>query len=80
MAAVSFIGYFLIVAAYRRASSIVVAPMQYSQIIWAAIFGALLFDEQMSPRVWFGTLVIILAGIVSVTGRDRLVKIALTQQ
>ena len=79
IAAVSFIGYFLIVAAYRRAPSIVVAPMQYSQIIWAAIFGALLFDEQMSARVWIGTVVIILAGIVSVTRRDRLVEIAPTQ-
>ena len=79
MATVSFIGYFLIVAAYRRAPGIVVAPMQYSQIIWAAIFGALLFDEHLTARVWVGTGVIILAGLVIVTRRDRPAQIAPTQ-
>lgn len=70
MAAVSLAGYFLIVAAYRRAPGIVVAPMQYSQIIWAAIFGALLFDEHLTSRVMLGTLVIIGAGLVIVTRRE----------
>lgn len=78
MATVSFAGYFRIVAAHLRAPSIVVAPMQYSQLVWAAIFGALLFDEQMTARVWIGTVVIILAGIVNVTRRDRVVEIAPT--
>ena len=79
MATVSFIGYFLIVAAYRRAPSIVVAPMQYSQIIWAAIFGVVLFDEHLSARVWIGMAVIIMAGLVIVTRRDQPVGIAPTQ-
>ena len=78
MATVTFAGYLLIIAAYRRAPGIVVAPMQYSQIIWAAIFGAMLFNEQMSARVWIGTVVIILAGLVIVTRRDRAVEIAPT--
>ncbi len=71
MATVSFIGYLLIIAAYRRAPGIVVAPMQYSQIIWAAIFGAVLFDEHMTDRMIIGTAVIILAGIVIVARQDR---------
>lgn len=70
MATTSFIGYLLIIAAYRRAPGIVVAPMQYSQIIWAAIFGTLLFDEQMSVRTLLGTVVIVLTGIVVVTRKD----------
>ena len=53
--------------------------MQYSQIFWAAIFGALLFDEHLSARVWIGTAVIILAGLVIVTRRDRLVETAPTK-
>ena len=78
MATVRFAGYFRIVAADLRAPSIVVAPMQYSQLVWTAIFRALLFDEQMATRVLIGTVVIILAGIVNVTRRDRVVEIAPT--
>lgn len=72
MALTSFIGYLLIIAAYRRAPGIVVAPMQYSQIIWAAIFGAMLFGETMNSRMVLGTAVIILAGLVIVLRQDRI--------
>ena len=70
MATTSFIGYLLIIAAYRRAPGIVVAPMQYSQIIWAAIFGAILFDEHLTGRTMLGTLVIIVAGIAIVARQE----------
>lgn len=72
MATVALLGYFAIIAAYRRAPGIVVAPMQYSQIIWAAIFGAILFGEVISLRTWIGTAVIIASGIVIVWRQDRL--------
>lgn len=71
MATAAFAGYFAIIAAYRCAPGIVVAPMQYSQIIWAAIFGALLFDEAMSRNTVIGTAVIILSGIVIVWRQDK---------
>jgi S-adenosylmethionine uptake transporter len=71
MACVSFAGYLLIIAAYRRAPGIVVAPMQYSQIIWAAIFGAILFGEHLNARTMLGTAVIILAGLAIVLRQDR---------
>ncbi len=70
MGLAGFAGYLLIIAAYRRAPTIVVAPMQYSQIIWAAIFGALFIDEVMSGQTIFGTAVIIIAGIVIVARQD----------
>lgn len=71
MAAVTFAGYLVVFAAYRRAPGIVVAPMQYSQIIWAAILGAILFDEVMTLRTVFGVALIILAGLVIVLRQDR---------
>ena len=58
-----FVGGLLIIAAYRSAAAIVVAPMQYSQIIWAAILGAVLFDERMTLTMIFGIAIIILAGL-----------------
>ncbi|WP_431297857.1 DMT family transporter [Tabrizicola sp. BL-A-41-H6] len=71
MALAAFAGYFAIIAAYRRAPGIVVAPMQYSQIIWAAVFGALLFDEVMSLQTILGTAIIILAGLVIVARQQK---------
>ncbi len=65
-------GSFAIIAAYRSARAIVVAPMQYSQIIWAAVVGAVLFGETMSLPTIIGTALIILSGIVIVARQDRL--------
>jgi len=73
MALVSFVGYLFIIAAYRRAPGVVVAPMQYSQILWAALFGTLLFGEVMSGRTVIGTVVIIAAGVVLVVRQDKAV-------
>ena len=33
------------IAAYRSGSAVVVAPMQYSQILWAVLYGAAFFGE-----------------------------------
>ncbi|MGL6209490.1 MAG: DMT family transporter [Paracoccaceae bacterium] len=71
MAVAAFAGYLLIIEAYRRAPGIVVAPMQYSQIIWAAILGALLFNEVMSGQTVIGVILIIAAGVVIVARQDR---------
>jgi S-adenosylmethionine uptake transporter len=59
----SAVGGLLIIAAYTRASAIVVAPMQYSQIIWGALCGALIFHEKMDALMALGIAVIIAAGL-----------------
>ena len=53
----------LLVAAYTHGDAIIVAPMQYSQIIWAALFGILLFDEYPEWQTYVGVGVIMLSGI-----------------
>ncbi len=63
MAALGLLGGFLAIAAYRRAAAVIVAPMQYSQIIWATIFGALIFGETMDRVTLIGTAVIIASGV-----------------
>lgn len=45
VAVLAFSAALCIIAAYRRAEATVVAPMQYSQIIWAALFGWLFFQR-----------------------------------
>ena len=53
----------LLVGAYAHGDAIIVAPMQYSQIIWGTLFGALLFGEYPEWQTYLGTAVIVLSGI-----------------
>jgi S-adenosylmethionine uptake transporter len=66
-----FGGTLLMIAAYRAAPPIVVAPTQYSQIAWAAAFGALLFDEPMRQSTLIGMAIIALAGALVVSRQSR---------
>lgn len=66
MAGISILGFFaalLLVGAYRSGEAAIVAPMQYSQIIWAAIFGALFFNEHPDTPTLIGAGVIIASGL-----------------
>jgi drug/metabolite transporter (DMT)-like permease len=63
MALEGFLGSVFIIAAYRHAPAIVVAPMQYSQIIWATLFGTLYFGEPMDAATIIGIGVIIASGL-----------------
>jgi S-adenosylmethionine uptake transporter len=71
MATAGFFGYMLIIEAYRRAPGLVVAPMQYSQIIWGAGLGLLLFDEKVSTRTIAGIALIIISGLVIITRQEK---------
>ena len=63
--------YFLIMA-YRYAQAAVVATFEYTALIWAALFGWLIWNEQPEPAVWIGAAVITLAGLyVSRSDRSR---------
>ena len=45
MACLGFLGALCHISAYRAGSAVVVAPMQYSQILWAVLYGAAFFGE-----------------------------------
>ena len=63
-------GGLVIIAAYRAAPVIVVAPMQYSQIAWGVAFGALFFGEGLGTATTIGIAIIIAAGLVILTHRS----------
>ena len=71
IAMLGFAAMLLTIAAFRRAEAALVAPMQYSQILWAVFYGALLFDE--SPDGWtiVGVSVIIASGLYIVFRESR---------
>ena len=71
VAVFGFIGALCTILAYRSGDAAIVAPMQYSQIIWAAIFGAAFFSEYPDKFTWIGASVIVLAGVY-VVARESL--------
>lgn len=63
IAGLGFIAALLIIRAYRMAPAVIVAPMQYSQIIWAAIYGWIFFGESVDRWTIIGTSIITCSGI-----------------
>jgi S-adenosylmethionine uptake transporter len=66
-----FCGTLMMFAAYRAAAPIIVAPTQYSQIAWAALFGAIFFGEPMTVQTGIGMGIIALAGVLVIARQDR---------
>ena len=66
MAALSFCAMLCMVTAYKLGESAIVAPMQYSQILWATGYGMLFFDEQPDHQTLAGAGVVILSGLLIV--------------
>ncbi len=58
-----FIAMRFLIAAYRYGEAVIVAPMQYSQIIWATVFGYFLFEETIDIWTGVGAAVIIGSGL-----------------
>ena len=72
IASFSFVAGLFIIDAYKSAEAVIVAPMQYSQMIWAAFFGYFIFNE--SPDQWtlIGAAVIMSSGLYIVLRESRL--------
>lgn len=63
LSSLGFAGGLCMISAYRLGDAAIVAPMHYSQIVWAAIFGALIFNEYPDRYTWIGVGFIIAAGV-----------------
>lgn len=71
VAGLAFVAALLIIAAYRRAEASVVAPMQYSQILWATLLGWAFFDEIPDGGTILGAAVVIASGLYIVFRETR---------
>lgn len=74
MAAIGFlsvVAQFGTITAYKAAPAAVVAPLQYSQILWATLFGMLFFSETPDLYVGIGSAIIIASGIFVVWRESR---------
>lgn len=75
MAALAFVAARCLIAAYRSGDAAVVAPMQYSQILWAAVYGFFFFGETPDLMTWVGAGIIIASGLYIVI-RESVVGIS----
>lgn len=58
----SALGHVLLIRAGRSGAASIVAPCQYSQLIWAGLYGLVLFGTPMDLPVMAGALIIVLSG------------------
>jgi S-adenosylmethionine uptake transporter len=65
------LGQLCMTKAYSRGSTMVVANLQYSGIVFAALYGLFLFGDQIPLMGWAGMALIIASGIASTVLRNR---------
>ena len=61
----------LVISAYQAGEAAIIAPMQYSQIIWATIFGYAFFSETIDAPTAIGAGIIIASGLYIVLRESR---------
>jgi S-adenosylmethionine uptake transporter len=65
------LGQLCMTKAYTRGATLVVANLQYSGIVFAALFGLFLFGDQIPLLGWAGMALIIASGIAATFLRSR---------
>ena len=70
------VGYLLQIAALERAPASRIAPMQYSQIVWALVFGALFFSEVPDSVGLVGLAIVVVAGVGNIVADGARARIA----
>ena len=63
--------HFLIIAAYRHAQASMVAPFEYTALVWAALFGLVFYDELPDFVTFCGIALIIAGGLWIIYGERR---------
>lgn len=71
IAVLGLVAGFLVILSYREGEATVVAPMQYSQILWATAYGWFLFGERLDGPTILGAAVIIASGLYIVYRETR---------
>jgi len=61
----------LVIMALDAAQAVVVAPLQYSLLIWGTLYGFFIFGQLPDGWTWFGALIIVASGVYTLN-RERL--------
>ena len=65
------LGQLCMTLAYNRGATLVVANLQYSGIVFAALYGLVLFGDAIAWMGWIGMVVIVLSGVLATALRQR---------
>ncbi|MCE2856821.1 MAG: EamA/RhaT family transporter, partial [Comamonadaceae bacterium] len=65
------LGQWCMTRAYNDGATMVVANLQYSGIVFSALFGLFLFGDQIPWMGWSGIGIIILSGIAATALQER---------
>ena len=68
------LGIVFVVIAFRDVEVSVVSPFRYSAVVWATLFGYLLWNEQPNDIAIIGTALIILAGLYAMHQETRALR------
>jgi drug/metabolite transporter (DMT)-like permease len=70
-ALLSGIGMVVIGRAFQVERAAVIAPSQYSQIIWSSILTYIIWDEVPTPMTFIGSCIIVLGGYIVMKGHQE---------
>lgn len=70
MGVVSFVSQFTLIKAYQAAPAAVVAPFYYTMLIWATVFGFVLFDEVPDATTMLGAVIVAASGLYIFRGEQ----------
>jgi len=56
-------GHYVLALAHRYAPASVIAPFQYQQVVYMALFGYLVFGDVPAPAVWTGSAIVVASGL-----------------
>ena len=68
------VGGLMLIAATKQTPANLIAPVQYSQLIWAILFGALFFGEYPDWIAIVGMIVVVGAGLLNVLSERRPIR------
>jgi S-adenosylmethionine uptake transporter len=72
MGILAALGQWCMTRAYNDGATMVVANLQYSGIVFSALFGMLLFGDQIPLIGWAGIMVIVMSAIAATALRSRI--------
>jgi drug/metabolite transporter (DMT)-like permease len=71
MSATGGLGQVLLISAYRHAEPSAIAPMNYTQLLWATLFGFVLFGEVPDAATWAGGGLVLAAALYTLHRERR---------
>jgi S-adenosylmethionine uptake transporter len=73
---VATIGQYLLYEGFRHAPASALAPVEYTGLIWAFVYGYLIWAEIPATNVFVGAFVIVASSLVLVAWERRSIRLA----